>query len=145
MAAPRRALPPFKADAKAGPWLSFRLLAAANPARAHAPAWSAPEIAEAAQAEGLGTTAGTVRTALRDGLGAHGLIERANRDARDPRDVAWSLSDAVRVAARAARHCNAAEVVSPRRGARRGAPWLRSTAWRWRRPCCWTGRCPSAS
>jgi hypothetical protein len=36
MAAPRRALQPVKADATAGPWLSFRLLAAAAAARAAA-------------------------------------------------------------------------------------------------------------
>ncbi len=89
-----RPLPPFNADAKAGAWLLIRLLAAANPARGGAPAWSAPELAEAARAQGLSTTSDVARTTLRDALRTRGLIERANSDAYD---VAWRLSEAARV------------------------------------------------
>jgi hypothetical protein len=89
----------------------------ANPARASAPAWSAPELAEAAQAEGLSTTACAVRAAIKNSLKAHGLIERANRDVQDPRDVAWSISQAVRTAARAARHAHAVNCARLYRGA----------------------------
>jgi len=96
MAAPSRPLPPFKANATAGPWLCLRLLARANGARASAPAWSAPELFAAAAAEGLPVTIAGVRAALAGVLKPHGLVERANLEARDPRDVALRLSDAVR-------------------------------------------------
>lgn len=96
MAAPRRPLPPFTLDAKAGCWLFFRLLAAANAARGNAPAWSAPELVQAARAAGVSTKADVARAQLRDVFGVRGLIERANSDAQD---VAWRLSDAVRGAA----------------------------------------------
>jgi hypothetical protein len=78
------------------------LLATANAARGGAPAWSAPELFTAAQAEGLATSIGAVRTALADVLKPHGLVERANVDTRDSRDVALRLTNAVRGAARSA-------------------------------------------